>query len=307
MESPCEEASSRRWDFRRLPRKVNLRTLGKRALSCAVAIALGATCATSHADGTAPACDRGWRIVGTFEHDPAAFTQGLAIRDGVLFESTGQYGESAVMRKELRTGKVLARHGLPESVFGEGLTRVGDRLFQLTWREETGYVYDLDLKPLATFHYGGEGWGIATMPTLAGERLVVSSGTPRLHVVDPDRFGEDSAIDVSDAGQPVALLNELEFVHGEILANVWKSDRVAAIDPYTGIVKGWYDLGPLKTKFTPPAHWNPRDNVLNGLALDDATGHVFATGKRWPALFELQLSASCGPLVTVSPPPKKER
>jgi glutaminyl-peptide cyclotransferase len=264
--------------------KVNLR----HAAEFAFASVLFAVCGASF--GEEPrACERGWRVVDTLPHDRADFTQGLAIRDGVLFESTGLYGASTVQRKELRTGKVLSRHDLPNDLFGEGLTRVGSKLYQLTWKEQIGTVYDLDLQPIATFRYDGEGWGAATLPTLAGERLVLSNGSHQLRIVDPDTMTIDWVIDVRDAGIPVERLNELEFVKGEILANVWKSDRVAAIDPYTGKVKGWYDLASLREHLHRPDGYSAENDVLNGLALDPASGHVFATGKRWPALFELDL------------------
>ena len=279
---PAKKRSSRRWDFRRLAVKVNLRRAAKHACACV----LLAASATAVADDESPSCERGWRLVGTFPHDPRNFTQGLAIRDGVLYESTGHYGASTVQRKELRTGKVLSRRELPADLFGEGLTRVGARLYQLTWKEEVGTVYDLDLKPVASFRYAGEGWGAATLSTLAGERLVLGDGSHRLRMVDPETMAPDWSIEVRDLGQPVDKLNELEVVNGEILANVWMSDRVAAIDPYTGRVKGWYDLSPLRQQL---ARLSPRNDVLNGLALDPDTGHVFATGKNWPALFELQL------------------
>ena len=226
----------------------------------------------------------GYAVVRDYPHDRAAFTQGLAFDDqGTLYESTGQRGQSSLRRVELSSGKVLQRHDLPPSLFGEGITVFGDRIFQLTWQAGRAFVYDkasFDL--LREFAYRTEGWGL----THDGRRLIMSDGTATLYFLHPDTFAETSRLTVRDHRGPVIRLNELEYVRGEILANVWQTDRIARIDPQTGHVTGWIDLAGL---LKPSDRRQPVD-VLNGIAYDTLTDSLFVTGKWWPRLFEITLA-----------------
>lgn len=238
---------------------------------------------------TQTACAPAYRIVAEHPHDPAHFTQGLAVVEGHLFESTGRYGESAVYEKELRSGRVLRAVRLPESAFGEGLARAGAEIMVLTWREGTAFVYDLGLSPRRRLQYGGEGWGLSHWPTTSGERLVMSDGSDVLRVLRPFDFSEAGRIAVRENGTPLRDLNELEFVDGLLYANVWKQDRIVVIDPATGEVKRSLDLSGLRGRFAPPPGWQAHEDVLNGIAYDAASRNFFVTGKRWPVLFELEL------------------
>lgn len=226
----------------------------------------------------------GYAVVGVYPHDREAFTQGLAFDgQGVLYESTGQRGKSSLRRVELSSGAVLQRHDLPTSLFGEGITVFGNRIIQLTWRAGRAFVYDRDsLSVLQAFTYRTEGWGL----THDGRRLIMSDGTATLYFLHPDTFAETAHLTVRDHRGPVIRLNELEYVHGEILANVWQTDRVARIDPRTGHVTGWIDLGGL---LQPSDRRQPVD-VLNGIAYDSRTNRLFVTGKWWPKLFEITLT-----------------
>ena len=226
----------------------------------------------------------GYTVVRHYPHDRAAFTQGLAFDDqGTLYESTGQRGQSSLRRVELSSGKVLQRHNLAPSLFGEGITVFGDRIFQLTWQAGRAFVYDkasFDL--LQEFAYRTEGWGL----THDGRRLIMSDGTATLYFLHPDTFAETARLTVRDHRGPVIRLNELEYARGEILANVWKTDRIARIDPQTGHVTGWIDLAGL---LQPSDRRQPVD-VLNGIAYDTLTDRLFVTGKWWPRLFEIDLT-----------------
>lgn len=230
-----------------------------------------------------------FEIVRRYPHDPTAFTQGLIYRGGVLYESTGQY-PSTVRRVRLEDGVVLDRRELDLRYFGEGLTDWGDRLITLTWRNGVGFVWDkATLEPITGFSYEGEGWGL----TQDGRRLIMSDGTAELRFLDPETLEETGRITVSDNGQPVLDLNELEWIdpdgagpaRGEVWANVWETDRIARIDPETGRVLAWVDL----TGLLSDAPRDPVEDVLNGIAWDTDGRRLFVTGKNWPALFEIRV------------------
>ena len=226
-----------------------------------------------------------YRVVESFPHDPEAFTQGLLFRDGRLFESTGGYGTSTLREVDLETGRVLRERRLGEGLFGEGLALVGDRLVQLTWREGVGFVYDArTLRTVGSFAYEGEGWGLAS----DGERVVMSDGTATLRFLDPATFEESGRIQATGPEGPVAGLNELELVGGVLYANVWRTDRIAMIDPENGRLRGWLDLAGI----LPVVFRRETTAELNGIAHDPATGRLFVTGKRWPRLFEIELVAA---------------
>lgn len=224
----------------------------------------------------------GYRVVQAFPHDRDAFTQGLAIDEGTLYEGTGMYGASELRRVDLATGEVQQRARLDPSYWGEGITVFGDRIIQLTWQSQVGLVYDrATFELLGSFSYPTEGWGL----TDDGERLIMSDGTDTLRFLDPETFAEIGRVQVSDASGPVSRLNELEYIDGEVYANVWQSDRIARIDPATGRVTGWIDLSGLLTE----EDRTQRVDVLNGIAHDAETGQLYVTGKWWPKLFEIEL------------------
>ncbi len=243
-------------------------------------------CAVAAAGETpSPPAEYGYRVVESFPHDPDAFTQGLLFRDGRLFESTGGYGTSTLREVDLETGRVLRERRLGEGLFGEGLALVRDRLVQLTWREGVGFVYDArTLRTVGSFAYEGEGWGL----TSDGERVVMSDGTATLRFLDPATFEESGRIQVTGPEGPVAGLNELELVGGVLYANVWRTDRIAMIDPENGRLRGWLDLAGI----LPVVFRRETTAELNGIAHDPATGRLFVTGKRWPRLFEIELVAA---------------
>ncbi|MEW6749968.1 MAG: glutaminyl-peptide cyclotransferase [Candidatus Latescibacterota bacterium] len=227
----------------------------------------------------------GYRVVRTYPHDPRAFTQGLVYAEGYLYEGTGLYGYSSLRRVDLESGAVLEQRLLDPELFGEGLTLFGDRLIQLTWRSGLGLVYDRrTLAPVDRFEYPTEGWGL----THDGQRLVMSDGTARLYFLDPRTYAETGQLAVHDQGVPVTQLNELEWVEGEIYANIWQTDRIARISPGSGAVAGWIDLGGL---LRPEDRRQPVD-VLNGIAYDPLTRRLFVTGKLWPLLFQIELVPS---------------
>ena len=225
----------------------------------------------------------GYRIVKGYPHDPNGFTQGLVFVDGFLFEGTGLRGRSSLRKVDLTTGAILQFSNLPAHFFGEGVTVYHHQVIQLTWRANLGFVYDQDtFKLLETFHYPTEGWGI----THDGEHLIMSDGTSTLHFLDPKTYKEISQIKVHDLEGPVSNLNELEYVQGLILANVWQTDKIAQISPETGEVVGWIDLRGL---LRPEDRAGPVD-VLNGIAYDHRNDRLFVTGKLWPRLFEIELT-----------------
>ena len=224
----------------------------------------------------------GYDVVRVFPHDVRAFTEGLFYEDGVLWESTGLPGHSFVRKEELDTGRVLEQHDLPARDFGEGIVRWGPRLYQLTWQEHFGYIYDAaSLSVKASFPYPGEGWAL----TKDAHHLYMSDGTPDLRVLDPATLKEIRRIHVTDDGRPIADLNELEWVKGEIYADIWQTNTIARIDPATGHVVGWIDLAGL----LPTADYRPNTDVLNGIAYDAAHDRLFVTGKNWPKLFQITL------------------
>jgi glutaminyl-peptide cyclotransferase len=222
-----------------------------------------------------------YEVVRTYPHDPRAFTQGLVFVDGVLYEGTGLNGQSSIRKVKLENGEVLQVKKLEQQYFGEGIAVVGDSIVQLTWQGGTGFVYDrTTFERTRTFTYTGEGWGL----TYDGTRLIMSDGTAVLRFLDPRTLKETGRLQVKEAGRPVAQLNELEVVKGEIFANVWQSDRIARISPKTGEVTGWIDLRGLLD----PKEANAVD-VLNGIAYDAAKDRLFVTGKLWPKVFEIRV------------------
>ena len=223
----------------------------------------------------------GFRIVRAFPHDPRAFTQGLFFRDGRLFESTGLVGASTIREVELETGRVLRSTDIPAGLFGEGIVDWGDEIVSITWQNGIGFRWDRrTFRQTGSFRYSHEGWGL----TKDGRHIVMSDGTPTLRFLDPATMQEVRRVTVTSAGQPVANLNELEFVNGEIFANVWMTSRIARIDPASGRVTGWIDLAPLVRE-----NGGGEDAVLNGIAWDAARGRLFVTGKLWPRLYEIDL------------------
>ena len=227
----------------------------------------------------------GYKIVHTYPHDPKAFTQGLEFRDGAFYEGTGLNGQSSIRRVELATGKVLQQAPLSQDYFGEGITTWGQTLIQLTWTTQKGFVYDLKtFKQIRSFPYTGEGWGLTKNAT----SLIMSDGSASIRFLDPKTMAETHRILVSDAGIIVRDLNELEWVNGEIYANVWQTNFVARIAPATGKVLGWINL----TGLLSDADARGGADVLNGIAYDPAGRRLFVTGKLWPKVFEIQLTAS---------------
>jgi len=244
--------------------------------SCLLAILARAQSAVAaHADT--------YHIVHTYPHDPKAFTQGLIYVDGHLYESTGREGQSSIRMVELTTGRVLQKYDLPAEYFGEGLTDWGSDLLQLTWKAHKGFVYDrFSFSPHGTFAYEGEGWGL----THDGTQLILSDGSAYLKILDPKTFRVKRRLKVVDeAGAPVENLNELEFVKGEIWANIWHSSDIVRVSPKTGKVVGRIDLsGIIDSREVGDA-----EAVLNGIAYDSAGDRLFVTGKLWPKLFEIKV------------------
>jgi glutamine cyclotransferase len=225
----------------------------------------------------------GYKVVHSYPHDTGAYTEGLFYKDGHLYESTGQAGSSTVRKVELRSGETVQRYNLPSQYFGEGIVDWKDRLVQLTWQTQTGFVYDLaSFKLQRTFTYPGEGWAL----TRDEHHLYMSDGSAVLRVLDPDSLATTGSILVTADGAPVTNLNELEWIKGEIYANVWLTNRVARIDPASGHVVGWIDLDGLLDVSQLP---DPGNDVLNGIAYDAAHDRLFVTGKCWPKLFEITL------------------
>jgi glutaminyl-peptide cyclotransferase len=223
----------------------------------------------------------GYQVVRSFPHDRAAFTQGLFFRNGFLYESTGLNGRSGIRKVKLETGEVLQSQPLDARYFGEGITDWHGAIVQITWQSEIGFVYDINtFEQTKTFGYKGEGWGI----THDGTRLIMSDGSSSLRFLDPATLKETGRLTVRDANGPVERLNEVECVKGEILANVWQTERVARISPKDGRVTGWIDLSGLLT----PAERAGTD-VLNGIAYDAAGDRLFVTGKLWPRVFEIKV------------------
>ncbi|MDA1306352.1 MAG: glutaminyl-peptide cyclotransferase [Acidobacteria bacterium] len=224
---------------------------------------------------------RGFTLVKSFPHDPNAFTQGLVYVDGEFYESTGLNGESTLRRVEIATGRVLQRHAVDAKYFAEGLALVGDELLQLTWQHNIGFVYDRKtFAQKRTFSYGTEGWGLAYDPKGG---LVMSDGSDRLFHLDPKTQKVLRDVRVTDGGRPVSQLNELEWIDGEIWANVWMSERIARINPSNGVVNSWVDF----TSLWPVSQRTPNADVFNGIAYDAAGKRIFVTGKKWPRVYQI--------------------
>ena len=223
-----------------------------------------------------------FEVVNSWPHDKKAFTQGLIFHDGSLLESTGQYGESTLRRVELKSGKVKKKIDVGKQFFAEGITLFNGKVYQLTWQNRKGFVYDAaSLNREKEFYLDGDGWGL----THDGESLILSDGSDQLRFIDPETFKVKRTIKVADRGKPIRELNELEYVKGEIFANVWHDDRIARIDPRDGRVVGWIDLKGL----LPANQITDGEAVLNGIAYDEAGDRLFVTGKLWPKLFEIRV------------------
>jgi len=223
-----------------------------------------------------------YTILNTYNHDRDAFTQGLVLENGILYEGTGLYGKSSLRKVDLETGEVQQVHRLPSVYFGEGITILGDTIIQLTWQSKRGFVYDKNsFAVLREFTYETEGWGI----TNDGKRLIMSDGTSTLYFLDANTFSVTGHVQVHDNNVPVTNLNELEYIRGQVYANVWQTDSIAMIDPNNGRVTGWIDL----SRILPPQTDGMPVDVLNGIAYDTSNDSLFVTGKLWPSLFEIEL------------------
>jgi glutamine cyclotransferase len=224
-----------------------------------------------------------YEVVKVYPHDQNAFTEGLVIEQGVLYEGTGLYGNSTLRRVDLETGNVLQSYALPDEFFGEGITVFGDRIIQLTWQSGKGFVYNKSsFELLQEFEYPTEGWGI----THNGSTLIMSDGTANLYFLDPETFQKVGQVEVRDGNASVTNLNELEYINGEVYANIWLTDKIAIIDPQTGQVKAWIDLTGIYTQEN-----NDPNSVLNGIAYNAEGDRLFVTGKLWSQLFEIKLIA----------------
>ena len=224
-----------------------------------------------------------YKIKNSWPHDRRAYTQGLIFLDGILWESTGQYGASSLRKVELKTGKVIKQIAVPPKYFAEGMTVFHNKVFQLTWQEQKGFIYDpASFEKQGEFDYEGEGWGL----THDGQSLIMSDGTNRIRFLDPATLRTTRTVSVYDeSGAPVEKLNELEYIDGEIYANIWQSDRIVRIEPKSGKILGWIDLtGLLKNKDR-----SGEEDVLNGIAYDAEGKRLFVTGKMWPKLFEIEI------------------
>ena len=253
-----------------------------------IVAAVMASCACGPASPAGGVPEYTYEVVHTYPHDALAFTQGLQYWNGYLYEGTGLEEQSSIRKVALESGEVLQKRDLPGQYFGEGIVIWKDRLIEITWRSQVGFVYDVNsFAPKSQFEYPGEGWGL----TEDGKRIIMSDGSAELRFWDPETLKETGRITVTDEGQPVRDLNELEWVKGEIYANVWQTDRIARIDPASGKVVGWIDL----TGLLSPADRSSLTDVLNGIAWDDKGGRLFVTGKRWPKLFQIRLVKKAGP------------
>ena len=227
-----------------------------------------------------------FKIVRTFPHDPTAFTQGLAYRDGFLYEGTGLQGRSSLRKVRLETGEVVQQVDLAPEFFGEGIALLKNEVVELTWQSQTGFVYNLsDFRFLRRFSYSGEGWGLATNGKGNANEIFMSDGTAEIRVLDSATLAEKRRFTVHDGENRIVQLNELEFVEGELFANIWQTDRIARISPQSGEVVGWIDL----TSLLSPIYRLESGAVLNGIAYDSTRKRLFVTGKLWPSIFEIQL------------------
>lgn len=240
------------------------------------------TAAATRAAETAEPLYYTYRIRAVHPHATTSYTQGLQYADGALWEGTGEYGASVVQRTEIETGKTEVLFRLPRTEFGEGITLLDGKLYQLTWQSNTAHVYDLATrKKIRDHRYAGEGWGLTT----DGEKLYMTDGTANLYTIDPETFRRERTTTVTLRGEPVDFLNELEWIDGKIWANVYTTDQIVIIDPATGRVEGIVDL----TGLLPVEERTPQTDVLNGIAYDAATGRIFVTGKNWSRLFEIEI------------------
>lgn len=229
-----------------------------------------------------------FKVLKSFPHDTSHYTEGLAFQNGNLLESAGQYGKSGLYEIDIKTGKTLRSRKVDPQFFAEGIAIAGDRIVQLTWREQTAFVYDLAFNLVGTLNYGGEGWGLASLDK--ANQLVMSDGSPILRFLDGKDYHFLRQITVHDGTAEVMRLNELEVANGLIYANVWLTDMIVVIDPTDGHVVNWLDMSPLRALFKRGKDWNEVDNVLNGIAYDPRSGHFYVTGKYWPVLFEISIN-----------------
>jgi len=255
-----------------------------------LAAALGALAFAGSARAEVPVY--GYSVVKTHPHDPGAFTEGLFYLNGALYESTGLEGKSDIRKVQLATGKVLQRRPIAAKYFGEGIIGWKGKLVELTWKNEVGFTYDLStFKPKGQFRYEGEGWALTT----DGKRIIMSDGTSQLRFLDPETLAETGRLDVTINGRPLGAINELEWVKGEVFANIWQTNYIVRIDPANGKVTGVIDLTPMVNAELAKG---ARIDVLNGIAYDAAHDRLFVTGKLWPDLYEIKLTGPT-PGVTV--------
>lgn len=253
--------------------------VARKTLWASLTIAL-APAACAHSD-TIPV--HTYRIIHTYPHDPAAFTEGLFYEDGYLYESTGEFEGAGVRKVKLETGEVVQRRDTPEGYFGEGIIASGQRILQLSWKQGVGFIYDkATFKLIDQIRYPGEGWAM----TRDASHIYMSDGTPVIRILDPQTFAQTGSISVTADGEPLQQINELEWVKGKIYANVWQTARIAQIDPKTGHVVGWIDM----TKLVEAQKvGDPENDVLNGIAYDAVRDRLFVTGKRWGAVYEVRV------------------
>lgn len=222
-----------------------------------------------------------YRVVAEYPHSSKSYTQGLQYVDGVMWEGTGREGRSHLQTIDLKTGKVNILASLPNNEFGEGITHLNGRIYQLTWESNKAYVYDNKGNFLKNLSYRGEGWGITT----DGEHLYMSDGSSTIRRIDPETFSTEESICVTLNGEPLDLLNELEWVDGHIWANVYLTDAIVEIDPKTGVIIGFIDLPELRSRL----HNNPEAEALNGVAYNSQTGNFYVAGKDWNRIFEIEI------------------
>ena len=263
------------------PRPLLLLALCVASLQCNAGANSGA--ATNKTPENAPVTHYSYQIVNIFPHDTNAFTQGLIFVDGNLYEGTGQEGESSLREVDLKTGNVLKKVDVPEPYFAEGITLLNGKIYQLTWQHQVGFIYDAQkFEQIGKFTYDGEGWGL----TNDGHSLILSDGSNRIRFIDPDSFRVTKTIAVfDDSGKPIKDLNELEYIDGQIYANVWHKDYIVIVDPQNGRLTGWIDLSGLLQ----PGDVHNEEAVLNGIAYDPAGKRLFVTGKLWPRIFEIKI------------------
>jgi glutamine cyclotransferase len=264
------------------PRTTKQRPRHWRAWLVLLAVAIAGVAAAAALPRDKSAQVDGFRVVAAYPHDPNAFCQGLIVADGVMYEGTGQRGSSSLRQVDIATGRVDRFVPLNQAYFGEGIAVLKGQLYQLTWQNRIAIVYDLaSLVPVSSFRYSGEGWGLTT----DGEQLIMSDGTATLRFLDPTTFDVKRRVTVKAREGRIDNLNELEYVNGEIYANIWYSDRIARISPKTGEVLGWIDLSTLW-----PARQRPtKEHVLNGIAWDEKEKRLYVTGKNWPQLYQIEV------------------